>query len=125
MRVDQVARLVLLGQLHKFVRYYDPDGKRLDPYFFIHIDLFTVQELFYVRVEDVEINRTGSRSLSQLVCVGKRVFQNFHDWQYTSCTALYSFNGLTTGSDLGNIEGHATADRGKLHGRIYCISYPI
>src|SRR5690606_11278441 len=115
MWVDQVARLILSGQLHELIGNDYANRERFDTDFFVHVDFLAIKELFDVRVEDVEVHRAGSGPLTKLVGIGEGVFQDFHDGQYAASPAFHAFDGFATGANFRNIERHTSADGREPH----------
>src|SRR5690606_12055984 len=119
---DEVTGFVFGRKFHEFIRNDDAYGKRFDAYFFVYIDFLAVQELFDIGMEDIEVYSACPRALAKLIGIGKGIFQDFHDWQYPACAAFDAFNGFASGPDFGYVERYTTANGGKLHCRIHCIT---
>src|SRR5690606_3379595 len=111
MRIDQVAWLIFFRHLHKFIRNNNAYRKRLDTYFLIDIDFLTIQEFFDVGVEDIEVNRSCTWALPQLVGIGERVFHDFHDRKDTTGTTIHTFDGFSTRPDFGDVKRDPSTDR--------------
>src|SRR5690606_6533268 len=98
--VNQVTGFVFGCQFHELVGYDYTDGQRLDADLLIHVDFLAIKEFFDIRMEDVEVHRSGPRPLAQLVGIREGIFEDFHDGQYTTGASFHAFYGFTTSADF-------------------------
>src|SRR5699024_1125774 len=73
-----------------------------------------LQEFRQIVVENVQINRTCTRTLAELVGIAESALQSFCYRQYPFCHTFNAFDRFTARTQFGQIDCHTAADLAQL-----------
>jgi len=121
-RAEQIHLIILRRQLVKFIRDDQAQGKGLHPDLFIGILFFRRQESHDIRMEDVQINGSGSVALAQLIGIAEAVLEQLHDRHNTARGILDFFDRIAGSTDVRQVHANAAADAGQLQRAVDCAA---